>query len=265
MNPLPPGNYLVKPGDYARDGALDRKDRQSGAVPGVFIGTKVTLKAGSEPESLEVRAVPHVTIEAQYFDSKGKTTRGHAPHVFGQIDGVPWFGEAKADANGKVTVQVPHGLEGVQLNMMTNEHGSLRWRKKKDDPLSTNRTVMLGTLTDDVKGIEIIRYTAPILTVKVTTKDGSKPDKPAVTAIYTRKEESGSGFRIILRNGRESDVSFEEQEDGRYRSSQLFPDEEVTVTGHADGYASKSEKIKLEEGASKEIEIVLEKKEEKKK
>jgi beta-lactamase regulating signal transducer with metallopeptidase domain len=263
MNPLPPGNYLVKPGDYARDGSLDRKDRKPGEVPGVFIGTKVTLKAGAEPDVLEVKAVPHVTIEAQYLDSKGKTTRGHAPHVFGQIDGVPWFGEAKADANGKVVVQVPHGLEGVQLTMMTNEHGSLRWRKKKDDALSNNRTMMLGTLTDDVRGIEIVRYTAPILTVKVTTKDGGKPVKPAVTAVYAPGKGRNEG-RFILRNGRQSDVSFEEQEDGRYRSSQLFPDEEVTVSGHAEGYASKSEKVKLEEGTTKEIEIVLDTKAEKK-
>jgi hypothetical protein len=221
------------------------------------------LKAGAEPVVLEVKAVPHVTIEAQYLDSKGKTTRGHAPHVFGQIDGVPWFGEAKADANGKVVVQVPHGLEGVQLTMMTNEHGSLRWRKKKDDALSNNRTMMLGTLTDDVRGIEIVRYTAPILTVKVTTKDGGKPVKPAVTAVYAPGKGRNEG-RFILRNGRQSDVSFEEQEDGRYRSSQLFPDEEVTVSGHAEGYASKSEKVKLEEGTTKEIEIVLDTKAEKK-
>ena len=264
MNPLPPGNYLVKPGDYPRDGTVERKDARAmrrGELPGVFIGTKVVLKAGAEPDALEVRAVPHVTIEAQYYDSKGKTTRGHAPHAFGQIDGVSWFGEAKADANGKVTIHVPHGLENTQLNMMTNEHGSLRWRKKKDDPLSSGRTVMLGTLTDDVKGIEIIRYVAPILTVKVTTKDGSKPVKPGVTAIYGSKNEDG---RFILRNGRQSDVSFEEQEDGRFRSSQLLPDAEVTVAGHADGYASKSEKVKLEEGTTKEIEIVLDTKAEKK-
>jgi hypothetical protein len=69
---------------------------------------------------------------------------------------------------------------------------------------------------------------------------------------------------FILANGRRSDVSFEEQEDGRFRSSQMFPDEEVTVSAHAEGYASKSEKVKLEEGTTKEIEIVLDTKEEKK-
>ena len=33
----------------------------------------------------------------------------------------------------------------------------------------------------------------------------------------------------------------------------------VTVTGHAEGYADNSQKVKLEEGTTKEIEIVIEK------
>ena len=259
MRPLPPGNYVVKPGEYPRDGALDRKDAKSIPVPeAVFAGTKVVLKAGADPDRIEVRAVPHVTIEAQYLDSKGKPARGHSCHVFGQIDGVSWFGDAKADANGKVIARVPHGMENTQFNLMTNEHGSLRWRKAKGEALNNSRTVRLDTMTDDVKGIEIVRYTAPILTVKVIAKDGAKLVKPAVTATYSAGKGALDG-RFILRNGRQSDVSFEEQEDGRFRSSQMFPDEELTVVGHAEGYADKSEKVKLEEGATKEIEIVLEK------
>jgi hypothetical protein len=58
---------------------------------------------------------------------------------------------------------------------------------------------------------------------------------------------------------RKSDVSFEYQQDSRFRSSQLLPDDEVTVTAHADGYASKSEWVKLAESFTKEIELVLKK------
>ena len=79
-----------------------------------------------KPEPVEVRAVPHVVIEAQYYDSKGKTRRGHDPFIFGQIDGKPWFSQANADANGKVTALAPHGLERARLQLMTNEHGALR-------------------------------------------------------------------------------------------------------------------------------------------
>ncbi len=169
-----------------------------------------------------------------------------------------WFGEAKIDASGKVTAYVPHGLEEVQFDLMTNEHGVLRWRRGKDGQLNNNRRVMLGTMNDDVKDIEIIWYTAPILIVKVTTKDGAAPANAATTAIYSRGKGQLEG-RIILGGGRQSDVNFEKQEDGRFRSMQLFPDDEVVVTGHSDGYADKSEKVSLAEGTTKEIEIVLEK------
>ncbi len=260
MRPLPPGNYLVKPGEYPRDGALDRKDAKTRPVPAVFIGTKVALKGGADPERVEVRAVPHVVIEAQYLDSKGKPTRGHSCHVFGQIDGVSWFGDAKADATGKVVAHVPHGLENAQFDLMTNEHGALRWRKKKGDELSNDRQVRLGTLTDDVTGIEIVRYVAPILTVKVKTPDGVEVKDVGVGALYAvSKRWAAGGGTLFTNGGRPSNVSFERHDDGRFRSSQLFPDEDVTVTGYADGYVSKPQKVTLAEGATKEIEIVLEK------
>ena len=257
MKPLPPGHYLVKPGDHPRDGTIDRKDAKTYRVPGVFVGTKITLKADSNSEPVEVRAVPHVTIEAQYLDSQGKPTRGHEGHIFGKLDGTFWFGQAKVDSKGKMTAEVPHGLENTQLDLMTNEHGVLRWRKGKGEPLNNNRKVELNTMNDDVKGIEIIHYTAPILLVKVTTKDGSKAINSAVTAKYSSgKGQFPYGLNI---GGRTSDVSFEHQEDGRFRSEQLFPDEEVIITAYADGYTSKNEKLSLAEKSTKEIEIVLEK------
>ena len=262
LNPLPPGNYLVKPGAHAEDGSIDRNSIKPRSVPAVFVGTKVIIKAGADPEKLEVRAVPHVAIEAQYLDSKGKPTRGHSAHIFGEIDGVPWFGESKVTPDGKMVALVPHGLERVQFNMTTNEHGVLRWRKTKDEPLNNSRTAMLGTLTDDVKGIEIIRYTAPILLVKVTTKDGSKPADLTVSAHYPKGKARNNGF--IIAGDRTSDVHFEQQEDGKFRSSQLLPNEEVTVTGHAEGYVGASQKVKLDEETTKQIEIVLEKTAEKK-
>ena len=44
-------------------------------MPAVFLPQRVTLKDGEKPEALEVRAVPHVVIEARYLDSKGKDFR----------------------------------------------------------------------------------------------------------------------------------------------------------------------------------------------
>src|SRR5262249_7362112 len=161
------------------------------------------------------------------------------------------------DADGKVTAQVPHGLEQTRLSLMTNEHGVLRHRKTKNDPLSNNREIDLGTVNADVKGIEIVRYTAPILVVKVVAQDGGKLKGVAVRGTYPEGRGDARFKRIV--GSRQSDVGFEKQEDGRFRSSQLFPDEEVTITGYADGYESRSEKVKLAEGTQKEIVITLEK------
>jgi hypothetical protein len=257
LMPLPPGKYRIQPQEHGYDPTDEGRRQKRRPLEAVFLQQKVTLRDKEKPEMLEVRAVPHVVIEAQYYDSKGKKTRGHRPHMFGQIDGGFWFAEAKTDPSGKITLLAPHGLENARLSMMNNEHGSQRHRKSKKEPLLRGRELNLGTLDHDVKGIEIVRYTAPILLVKVSTKGGKKPKDSAVTAVYPPQPGLNEG-RFIVKNGLQSDVTFEEQEDGRFRSSQLLPDEEVTVTAHGEGYQSKSQKVKLEEGTTKEIEIVLE-------
>jgi hypothetical protein len=203
--------------------------------------------------------VPHVVIEAQYYDSKGKPTRGHAGHLFGRMDkNNYWFGEGKVDANGKMTFQAPHGLTDARLTLMTNEHGVLRHRMKKGGALSTAREINLGTLEDDVKGIEIIRYVAPILIVDARDKAGKQIKDFKAKVVYppgVKKKRPGEMFV----NGVEGDVFMEKQEDGRWRTSGLLPDEEVTVTVSAKGYKPHEVKMKLTEGTTKDLSPVLEK------
>src|SRR5262249_38404971 len=153
----------------------------------------------------------------------------------GQIDKDFWFGRGKADANGKIVVNIPHGLENVQVDLSTNEHGVLRWRKTKGGPLNAKRRVDLGTVNDDVKGIEIIRYVAPILVIDAKDKDGKQVKDFKAQVVYApgkSPKERGSFFV----NGVKGDVYLEKQKDGRWRSSQLLPDELVTVTASGDGY-----------------------------
>jgi beta-lactamase regulating signal transducer with metallopeptidase domain len=245
MNPLPPGHYQIKPDEHVRDASIDK--RSPIKMEAVFAPKKMILKVGAEPEPIEVRASPHVLIEAQVYDSTGKTTRGHEFFVFGQIDGASWFGQAKADPSGRLVACVPHGLEQVQLDLMTNEHSSLRWRRGDKGEYHNQRRVDLGTVNEDIRDIQIVRYKAPIVIVKVKGPDGFTLDKPGVRAVYSQGKAQVTG------------VSFEHQEDGRFRSEQMFPDEEVTITGHAEGYTSKPVVIKLAEGATKDIEVLLEK------
>lgn len=260
MNPLPPGRFRVKPDERPRDASLDK--RTSHKLDAVFAPKKIILQAATQPEPIEVRASPHVVIEAQCYDSAGKPTRSHEFHVFGRIDGGFWFGQSSADASGHLVARIPHGLEQVQLNLMTNEHGALRWRRGDKGEYQNQRRIDLGTVNEDISDIQIVRYKAPIVIVKLKGPDGTKLDKPGVTAVYTKGKRQTEG-QLILANGRNSDLSFEHQEDGRFRSEQMFPDEEIQVMGHAEGFASKPVTIKLSEGATKDIEITLEKAEKK--
>ncbi len=258
MGPLAPGEYLLYPAEHHRDPTDFGRDRKRQPLRAVFLRQRLVLKEGEKPETVEVRAVPHVTIEAQHYDGKGKKTRGHEFMIFGRLDGESYFTDGKQDADGKVTALVPHGLEQAQLNLMTNEHGVLRWRKAKGEPLETKRRVDLGTLTADVKGFEIIRYTAPVLVVKVAAKDGGTLNDVGVTGDYPEGKGPGEG-KNILKGGRRSDVRFEDQDDGRFRSKNLLPDQDVTIAAHAAGYPSRSETVRLPEGETKEIVITLEK------
>lgn len=252
--PLPTGSYRVQPGVFARDGSRGREKR---ALADVFVPQKLRINDGQTPEPLEVRASPHVVIEAQWLDGKGKPTWGFESHIFGQIDGQYWFGEAKPDDKGKVVARVPHGLENVQFNLMTNEHGAIKYRLAKDGPLKSARQIQLGTLDHDVKGIEIVHYKAPILIVKAQTKEGKAVKGLIVTADYTEPDDASTG-KMIMRNGAQSDVSFEEQEDGRHRSSQLAPDRELVVKAQAEGYQPATAKVKLPEGETKDVVLTLE-------
>lgn len=254
MRPLPPGTYRVKPDEHARDSAQDRNERKTIPVAGVFVTQITNIKEGMEP--IEVCAVPHVTIEAQYLDSKGKPTRGHSPFVFGRMDREGWHAQGKVDANGKMVLQVPHGLDGVRIGLSTNEHGVLRWRRSKDGALNNGHNIDLGLVNDDVKNIEIIRYTAPILIINAVDKEGRtiKDFKPSVVYEQGKSpKERGSSFI----NGVRGDVYLEKQEDGRWRTSQMLPDEDITVTASADGHESKSLKLKIPEGEIKDVKLVL--------
>jgi hypothetical protein len=259
MDPLPPAQYEVMPQEHGWDPAKDDARPENRPLPGVFVRQHLTLKAGEQPESLEVRAVPHVVIEAQYLDSKGQPTRGHAGHLFGQMDkNSPWFGQCKIDTNGKMTILVPHGVTQARLSLSTNEHGVLRHRMKKGEPLSAAREIDLGTLNDDVKGIEIIRYVAPILIVDAKDKAGKQVKDFQVKVTYppgVGKKRPGESFV----NGVQGDVYMEKQEDSRWRTSQMLPDEEVEVTVYAKGYKNHAEKLKMAEGTTKDLAPVLEK------
>jgi len=65
-------------------------------------------------------------------------------------------------------------------------------------------------------------------------------------------------IRGLLDQRRDRSVRFEKLKDGRYRSSQLLPDEECVITVTVPGYRPQSRTISLVEGTTSELAIKLE-------
>ncbi|MFN0051105.1 MAG: M56 family metallopeptidase [Planctomycetales bacterium] len=253
FDPLPAGDYRVIPDEHLSDPLL--KDRTVHSVPGVFLAKKLTLKEGVNPAPLEVQAVPHVVFHAQVVDSSGKKTRGHAFFLFGELDGEFWNSQGRPDPEGTVALRVPHGLQNARVDLMTNEHGALRYRRAPGEPLKNEtRGIEFGTLNDDVVGFEIVRYQAPIVLISAVDEERQPVKDFRVAAAYPWGNQ-----QYVLPGEVRSDLSFERQNDGRYRTSQMLPDEETTFTVNAPGFQAASEKLKLAEGQTKDLLLVLKK------
>jgi beta-lactamase regulating signal transducer with metallopeptidase domain len=260
LAPLAAGEYVVNVEEYPQDGLIQEDTPRP--LPTVFGPQSLTLKTGETPASIEIRAMAEVVVEGQYYDSHGKPRSGHRPMVVGQMPGQK-FGtplgffhtQGEVGPNGEFAIRTPKGLQEAKLTFSTNEHSALRVRMKKDGPLVNQiRDIDLGTLTDDIRGIEVVRYEAPILQVKPVAEDGSVLRDAKLRFEYGKGRSRWEGGGRYVEG---YDVSYERQPDGRLRSSQLLPDEEFTVTVQAEGRQSKSETLQLPEGAVKELEVKL--------
>lgn len=256
MMPLPAGDYELIVADRPRSGS--GKDHP---LPAVFLNREITLDHNSETNPIEIRAVPHVLIAGQFFDGSGKPTSGYAPRLSAHDEDSGsrrWFWDtAQIDKNGKFTVKSPSGF-AASLDIMDNEHHAIKWRLSKNAALGKGRNINLGMLNHDMTDIAIIRYTAPVLLVKVAGADASMVDQPQPRIVYKFNEHEAGGQYI--RDGQPVGfVAFERQSDGRWRSSQLLPNEEFALTVKAKGFEPITEMLTLPEGAVKELEVRLKK------
>ena len=256
LHALPAGNYRVAVVEEGRDPATVRGVLVRRPVPAVFAPREITLDEGNSPEPLVMRAIPHVVIEAQYFDSHGKPCNGSEWFIHGRIDGGFWVSQGRHDESGKLVIRAPRGLELARLDLSLNSHNALRHRLFKGGPLASGRDIDLGTLDHDLKEIEIVRYVSPIVTVNVVNEDGQTPKNAQVSAEYFAVN-AGMRDRFILKNGGHSDVGFEEQKDGRFRSLGLLPDEKIKLTAVAEGFEPKSDILSLPEGVTRELTLTL--------
>jgi hypothetical protein len=173
----------------------------------------------------------------------------------GRLDGQSWHGLGHPNSEGKIALRVPHGLQNANVGFMTDEGEAYRSRRSKGKELERfEPRTELGTLNDDVEGFELIHYLAPVVLIDAADSDGKQVKDFRVTAACP-----GATQKYRVAGELQSDLPFERQYDGRYRTSEMLPDEDVKFTVTAPGYEPASETVRLGEGEMKELTITLEK------
>jgi len=233
----------------------------------VFLDQNLDLRDGKVPKPVELQAVPHVLVEAQFVTSQGKPRGEGRIAVGGALGGngkvpilaspkqlpVPnqseagrWSASTVADANGRVLLRAPRGLRQAVLSAYQDEGMVPCVRRAKDQPLSPDGNLALGTLQEDFRGIQILAYPAPILFVKPVSPGTGELKDLRVTAFYQRDRY---GYA----------VHFEALSDGRFRAARLHPDIAVTVTVSASGYETAKKEVNLPGAEMKEVVVELKK------
>ena len=116
----------------------------------------------------------------------------------------------------------------------------------------------MPVVDQDYTNVSVVYYTSPILLVRAVAEDGSAVAGFKCQMAYSQgRKPYGQAPRWI--SGVAGDVDFEKQTDGRWRSEQLLPDENLTLTVQADGFQPYSQTVNLPEGTTREIEARLKK------
>ncbi len=253
LTPLPPGKYRATIEDHFSVPGLNDWPSEKLNIDDVFVPMELTLTSEEIPDPIEIQAVPHIVVRGRFFGSDGKPRASHEQHLFGKVNGGFVFSTStRPGDDGWFEFKVPHGIEEARLNFMTNEHSALRWRLRPDEPLQHGSEAPLGKLEEDFTTLEIVRYTAPILLVKAVDEEGNEVPEFTLNSRYRTNADSKGG-RFVYGG----DVNFESQPDGRKRSSQLLPDEELTVTISKDGFTSEPQTVSLKESETRELVCVL--------
>src|SRR5262249_13758979 len=148
--------------------------------------------------------------------------------VIGQMDGQSWHKIVHPSADGRFSVQVPHGMERAQITLFPGGLTSTRFRTGKGQKPAAGQVIMLGTVDRDLKDLECFRYDKTGVVVKATAKDGRPLKDFEVGGEYT-EEIANAGFRFGLKNGANTEILFNRQDDGRHRSEDIVPDRAVKI------------------------------------
>jgi peroxiredoxin len=277
--PLRPGNHVIHGAGQRPQEGVDPSEPPVTRLGAVFKPVKVYLRDGVVPAPVTLREVPTVVVETQFVDSKDRPTGGYCvalsgalPLEAGQqaaeaevfegnglaavINGaqredkspqVQWAEQLVPDAQGRVVFRVPKGVNNAQLQtQIPDETKAIRIRPGPNKPLEWGWGATLGELTSDLRGVKFVVYKSPRLLVRVQSVDGTRPFSGSwISAFFTSE-------------GGEVGANFLEQADERHRSQNLLPDQEYVLAGGSAGFvANRVERVKMGEGTSAEITLVV--------
>jgi hypothetical protein len=252
--PLPAGQYDLLISDYPRDSLAEDHTRRS--VPDVFTHQKVSLEPGQPTQWVEIRAVPHVLITIQQLDGKGNPHKSHEIRLSGRIGDTVWWGEGRPDDTGRIQLKAPQGLANARFDLTVNEHQSTRYRWSDDSPWRNEHEITAQILDHDTNEMSVMYYTSPVLLVRAVSEDDTAiPDFKCQLVYPIDRKQYDQPPRWI--SGAAGDVNFEKQQDGRWRSQSLLPDENVTLTVEAPGFEPWSQSYILPEGVTQEVDAKL--------
>ena len=168
--PLPPGDYRVEPQDAASDLSTERLydspvQLHPHPLPAFFAPQKVTLVAGQEPQPIEFRPPETVAITGKVSaptpDRPARSANQnpfeqYKPRITGVVNGFTFSPAVTIDADGNFSATVPRGLQDVMIKFGDSQVRGPQWRTAKDKPLVDPGAISLGTVNEDVHGVEIV-------------------------------------------------------------------------------------------------------------
>ena len=153
-----------------------------------------------------------MVVEARIYRQQGEEARRSRVELVGKIDGDSWNASSAPDRRRDVcTSCAPHGLEDARLasdDERAHRPAAPPVEGRSPEP---RRSLRLGTLDHDIKGIEIVRYVAPIVVVKVDDETAqSRPNAFGLGGLHRRRKnedgkydpQGGHDFGLRLRSSR---------------------------------------------------------------
>ncbi|QDT88421.1 M56 family metallopeptidase [Gimesia algae] len=261
LTPLPSGRYNVSVDDRVYYG-YKGPGREQFKVDDVFVPFEITIREDETNEPIEIRAVPQIKIRGRLFDSQGNPLASYPQRLTGwypndktAYDLLVWTKSTAPGNDGWFEFKVPRGIVKTEFNLHFGQGTACRWRLKPGAPLKGGK-IVLGTLEEDFSTLEAVRYVAPDLFLKVVDEHGHQLSQFNVKSKYHVKPPEKDPFHFSDETG---DVNFLKQADGRRRSLQLLPDQEITISIEKQGFTTEPQTVTLKEAEVRELVFVLKK------